>query len=212
MSSIYGDNEISSLIENESAEEVVSALEKKIGAGAASEDEKILCGIMLMMPPFADYEASAEIFGAMMKGRRAVDAAIWDAYRFSVLLPVGDEGFEPILQKRRDSAVAAHMRSTVAAARGQMDLSIAENRLSRSLRIFPFNAIDGINRDVNLSISQKKYLWIAACDLVISRSVEKDARPKTVVGAIQRYWDNLIIGNRLTNILWDRYVGIYGAL
>lgn len=188
---------------------IVEALEPRVYAGEATEAECLLCGISLLMPPFADYEAASKIFSKILNGERYLEAAIWDAYRFAVLLPTGSQAFDGVLEFNKESSVAAHMRGMVAAANSDFALALQENRRSRSLRIFPFNAIEGLRRDVDLDASAKINLWRLAGDLMVSRAAERDAAPSTVEGALQCHWDNLILGTRITSYLWDDYCKIF---
>lgn len=188
---------------------VVALLEPRVNDGTATESESLLCGVLLLMPPFADYEAAASIFGGLLSGERGFDAAVWDAYRFAVLLPDGDRSFEVLLRSSSRSAVAAHMLSMVAAACDDVELALVENRRSRALQLFPFNVIEALKLEPGLQGDARSDLWQSACDLIVSRSAEEDAAVCTVEGALQRRWDNLIVGTRLTSQLWDEYSRVF---
>lgn len=190
---------------------IVALLEPRVKAGSAAESEALLCGVLLLMPPLADYEAAASIFSSLLKGRRGFEAAVWDAYRFTVLLPDGDTSFEEMLRSVSGMPIAAHMLSMVAASRNDMPLALSENRRSRSLRPFPFNIVQALKLEPGLSASARCDLWQNACDLIISRSAESDAPVFSVEGALQRHWENLIVGTRLTGSLWDEYSQTLGA-
>jgi hypothetical protein len=189
-------------IEKNDNSQVVKLLESRVREGVATEAERLLCGVLLLLPPHADYEASAKIFGALFGGDRRFEAAVWDAYRLSVLLPDGDRSCEKILQSAPGSAVAAHMIGLIAASNGDYPLALKENRRSRSIRLFPFNVVEALKYDAELSRDVKNDLWRSACDLIISRSAEHDVSVSTVEGALQRRWENLILGSRLTSYLW----------
>jgi hypothetical protein len=208
MSSTYADS-LRSAIESDDSESAVELLEPRVKEGTASESEKLLCGVLLLLPPLADYEAAARVFADMLTGIRAFDAAVWDAYRFSVLMPDGDRRFESILRDFRRSAVAAHMLSATAAASNDDEEALRQNRLSRQLRLFPFNIVEALRRDTEMAPATRDRLWRIATDLVISRSAESDATAHTVEGALQRQWDSLIVGTRLTTPLWTEYLRIF---
>lgn len=188
----------------------VAILEPRVKDGTATESERLLCGVLLLMPPLADYDAAASIFSGLLNGGRAFEAAVWDAYRFAVLLPDGDRSFEELLRSSSWSAVAAHMLSMVAAACDDISLALIENRRSRALRPFPFNIAEALKREPGLQASARSDLWQSACDLIVSRSAESDAAVYTVEGALQRHWDNLIVGTRLTSQLWGEYSKVFG--
>ncbi len=190
----------------------VALLEPRVNDGTATDSEQLLCGLLLLMPPLADYEAAACIFGSMLNGERRFEAAVWDAYRFAVLLPDGDRSFEIVLRSSSRSAIAAHMLSKVAAACNEVSLSLIENRRSRALRLFPFNITEALKREPSLQANARSDLWQNACDLIVSRSAESDAAVCTVEGSLQRRWDNLIVGTRLTSQLWDEYSKVFGKL
>lgn len=211
MSSIYAES-LSRALESEDNDAAVNLLESRISAGSATEGERLLCGVLLLLPPFGDYEAAADIFRGLLGGRRCLDAAVWDAYRFSVLLPDGDRTFEKVLGAFGGSAVAAHMRSKVARACNDVSRSLEEGRRSRELRLFPFNIADGLKHEVALTPQEKIGLWRTLSDLVVSRAAESDSPVSTVEGALQRRWDNLILGTRLSSQVWSEYRSMFGTL
>lgn len=190
----------------------VGVLEQRVKDGEATESERLLCGVLLLMPPLADYEAAASIFNGMLKGERRFEAAVWDAYRYAVLLPDGERPFEPVLRSSSRSAISAHMLSMVAAACDDPTLALIENRRSRALRLFPFNITEALKRDTELQAASRRCLWQDACDLIVSRAAEADAAVYTVEGALQRHWDNLIVGTRLTSPLWGEFSAVFGRL
>ncbi len=184
---------------------VVNIIERRIIDDTATEGERLLCGVMLLMPPLADYEAASNIFSNMLNGPRRLEAAIWDAYRFAVLMPDEPRSFMPVLRSSPQSAVAAHMMSKVALMSDDAKLALNENRRSRSLRLFPFNIFEGLRIDSVIGANERDNLWRTACDLIFDKSAESDSRISTTEGALQKRWDNLIIGTRLTSQLWHEY-------
>lgn len=204
MSSISA-SELSRALKNDDNESLVSILEPRVLAGEASEAEALLCGVLLLLPPFADYEAASDVFIRMLGSERAVEAAIWDAYRFAVLMPDDSCKFESILISMKNSAVAAHMLSMVYSARGELSKAILQSRRSIALRPFPFGVVNWLRLDASASDEERRLGWATAIDLVISRSAESDQPVTTVEGALQRRWDNLILGTRLTTALWSEY-------
>jgi hypothetical protein len=209
MSSTYAES-LRTAIQEDDSEAVVALLEPRVSDGTATEGEALLCGVLLLMPPLADYEAAAIVFRGQLKGERRFEGAVWDAYRFAVLLPDGDRSFEGALHSMPQSAVSAHMLSLVAGACGDMDLALNENRRSRALRLFPFNIIEALKQEPGLDASARGELWRNACDLMVSRRAESDAAVSTIEGALQRRWDNLILGTRVTGPLWDSYCERFG--
>jgi hypothetical protein len=110
VSSTFADSLREALEANDS-EAVVHLLEPRVADGTASDNEALLCGALLLMPPLAEYEAAANVFRRLLAGARAFEAAVWDAYRFAVLMPSGDHSFEQVLRSSARSSVAAHMLS-----------------------------------------------------------------------------------------------------
>lgn len=100
--------------------------------------------------------------------------------------------------------------SNVAAAVDDVSRALAENLRSRTQRLFPFNIVEALKRDSSLQSDEKSELWRIACDLIVSRSAESDAAVCTVEGSLQRHWDNLIVGTRLTSQPWDEYSRTFG--
>ena len=199
-------------IEEDDSKATVALLEPRMHDGAATESESLLCGVLLLLPPLADYEAAANIFSGLLDGERRFEAAVWDAYRFAVLLPTGDRPFEAVLRLAPWSAVAAHMLSKVADMCGDMPLALAENRRSRALRLFPFNLIHALRLESGRKMDERREYWRTACDLFVSRSAELDAKVCTVEGALHRLFENLIVGTRITEPLWNYYSKIFGKL
>lgn len=208
MSSIFADS-LRRAIEAADNSATVALLETRLKEGTATDSEQLLCGILLLMPPLADYEAAASVFAGLFNGDRGFEAAVWDAYRFAVLLPDGSRPFEAMLRSSSWSAVAAHMLSMVALADNDVALAVAENRRSRSLRLFPFNIIEAFKHDPELQKHERGDLWQSACDLIISRSAELDATVCTIDGALQRHWENLIVGTRVSSQLWGEYIRLF---
>ncbi|MBT2745118.1 MULTISPECIES: hypothetical protein [unclassified Lysobacter] len=188
---------------------VVSLLEARIKQGLASESERLLCGVVLLMPPLADYEGAAALFSGLLGSSRGFEAAVWDAYRFAVLLPDGDRTFENVLRSHDQSAIAAHMLGLLASADGDTAQALTCNRRSRALRPFPFNLVQALRLDFALPSAEKAVFWHLISDLVVSTTAESDAQAGTVEGALQRRWDNLIVGTRITSPLWDEYRAIF---
>lgn len=210
MSSTYA-NSLSSAIEANDNESAVGLLEPRVKDGTASESERLLCGVLLLAPPLADYEVAAQLFSGMLEGNRAFEAAVWDAYRFSILMPDGDRRFEAVLRASRQSAIAAHMLSATAATLGDEFQALEENMRSRKLRLFPFNIVEALRRDADLNTDARDNLWRIAADLVVSRTAELDSAVHTVEGSLQRRWENLIVGTRLTTPLWNEYRRMFGV-
>jgi hypothetical protein len=183
---------------------IVALLEPRVARGAATESEMLLCGVLLLLPPLADYEASAEIFKNMGSSTRRFEAAVWDAYRYETLLPVGPMWFQEIFSTNLDSAVCAHMLGKLAACSGDMVKAIEHNRRSRGARLFPFNIIGALRIDPEIREHERSHLLRCANDLIISRSAESDDAVVTVDGALQRRWDNLILGTRMTSQLCEQ--------
>jgi hypothetical protein len=204
MSSIFV-SELSQAIQDYDNEAVVSMLEPRALAGEATQAETLLCGVLLLLPPLADYEAAAGMFGRLLQGERGTEAAIWDAYRFSTLMPNGSFDFEVTLRSMKHSAVAAHMLSMMHYAKGEFSEALDQSRRSIALRPFPFGVVNWLKLDASASHEERSLGWAMACDLVISKSAESDQPVFTVEGALQRRWDNLIMGTRLTSVLWDEY-------
>lgn len=204
-------NSLSSAIESNDNEAAVELLEARVKSGTASESEKLLFGVLLLMPPLADYEVAARLFSGMLDGNRGFEAAVWDAYRFAVLMPDGDRRFETVLRAWPQSAIAAHMLSTTASALDDEPQALVENRRSRKLRLFPFNIAEALKRDPGLDTDARDDLWRIAVDLIASRSAELDSAVHTVEAALQRRWENLIVGTRLTTPLWNEYRRMFGV-
>lgn len=160
----------SSIIADDS-EAIVALLEPRIANDLATESECLLCGVLLMSPPFLDEAGALRIFNNLMDGPRCFEAAVWAGYAFGVLaLEVGRD-FEYVLKENTQSTVAAHVLSLVSSMDENYSLAINENKRSRSLQLFYFNIIEGLRIDPDMRKSEKERLWGIACDLIIDKSV-----------------------------------------
>lgn len=211
MSSDFADL-LQQAIKTSDSEALVALIEPRIKEGTATESESLLCGVTNMMPPFADPEAASAIFCRQLQGDRAFEAAVWDAYRFAVLMPDKNRSFERVLKVDTQSSIGAHMRSMVAYAGGDLTTAISENRKSRARRLFPFNILDALQLEPALLRDERRRLWLTACDLIRSRSSETDVEATTIEGALQNYFENLILGTRITSPLWDHYDKRFGGI
>lgn len=204
------DSPLVDAIEAGDTEAVVSILEPRVLEGSASEAESMLCGVLLLLPPLADYEAAADIFSGLLTKPCGFEAAVWDAYRYSVLLPDGDASFERVLRAHPDSAISLHMLSLVSRMRGDYSAALVDNRKSRTVRLFPFNLSEALKNDDDLDVETQEKYWRVFCDLLVSRTAESDECAHTVEGMLQKYWDNLILGTRITSELWNEYQSTIG--
>lgn len=205
MSSTFAEN-IQNAIQEDDSNNIVSLLEPRVHDGTATESESLLCGILLMMPPFADYEAAPLIFNNLLKGTRRFEAAVWSAYHYTVLMPDGDTRFEDILKSFPHSSIAAHFLSKLYEIRNEKNNSLLENRKSLSIRPFPFNIIRALRIDFDLSTKDKNKLFKTASDLILDKNACGNKNISTIDGLIQLEWDNLIVGTRITHVLWNSYI------
>lgn len=200
---------LANLISEDDTEALVELFEEKIEQGNASDTEILLCGIMLLLPPFADYDAAKELFKSLFNSSKRVEAAIWDGYRHAILMPDDDKRFEKILKDHTDSAVVLHILSLNSIASDNYERAVEENRNSREIRLFPFNLIEylknGEGIDENINTNSYRLLN----DLIIKKDLENDQFPTTLEGLLSYYWDNLIIGTRITSLLWSEYEDKY---
>jgi hypothetical protein len=192
-------------------EAILDELERRIAKGVATDAERLFRGVTLLMPPFVDEEAASNAFRELYRGPRAFEAAIWDAYRFATLLPDGDTTFEPLLTARSESAVAAHLLSDVANTRRERALAVALNRRSRAIRLFPFNIANALYWNSDLTPDDARELRGILGDLVVNKAVEREPLAVTVEGRLQEFWDNLILGTRITSVVWEHYVERFGG-
>lgn len=183
---------------------IVSCLENLISLGSARTEEKLLLGVLLLLPPVADYDGAAEVLDSLLATPCAFEAAIWGAYKYGVLQPDGSRQFESALLARPDSAIAHHMLSLVALADDDLERAVLENRASREIRLFPFNTLSALDNDGSIEEREKQHLLCAVEDLVISRNAEFDPGVRTVEGLLNRKWENLILGTRLTSEYWNQ--------
>ncbi|MFO0728156.1 MAG: hypothetical protein U1E65_30525 [Myxococcota bacterium] len=209
MSSTYAETVRALLLARDNAT-LVPLLEQRVKEGSATESEHLLCGALLLMPPFVDDEAARAVFGGV-QGPRRFEAAVWDAYRFAVLTPEHDEGFMDTLRAHRSSAVAAYMLSKVADMVGDLPRAREERHRSLRLRPIPFDVIQVLRRDP-LEPDQKLELWRTLQDLMLSVNVELEPPATTIEGSLQRLWDNLIVGTRVTSVLWEHYASAFRSL
>lgn len=204
MSSTFAED-LQNAIKEYDSSKVVPLLEPKVHDGTATESERLLCGILLMMPPFADYHAAPLIFNSLHNGTRRFEAAVWSAYHYTVILPDGDTKFKNTLLSFPYSSIAAYFLSEFFGLIKNPHKELIEIRRSVSLRMFPFNTIRLIRIDEELSIDDKRNLFKIASDLILDKDICNSGNPSTIEGMIQSHWDNLITGTRITKELWNCY-------
>ena len=187
----------------------VDLLEGQLARGVATERERLLLGVLSLLPPIADYDAAARIFLALEGTALGFEAAVWDAYRFATVLPSGSTWFSRPLRSCSTKGVATHMLSHVELALGNVEAAIAFNRESRAARSFPFNLVLALKIDPALDSDSRRSIWDTARELVVSRQAELDAPVGSTEASLQRRWDNLILGTRLTSVVWEHYIGTF---
>lgn len=195
-------NELEALIGVDDNEGIVRCLEILVKQNAATEAEKMLLGVLMMMPPIADCARACTIFDGLMDGPKSLEAAAWSAYRYGVLQPDENKNFEPVLNAHSTSSIAHHMLSLVAIADNNQKSFVLENRASREISLFPCNILIALDGDSELRDSERRDLCLIMMDLLVSRSAEADSPVHTVEGLLQRKWENLIAGVRVTTEYW----------
>lgn len=196
-------DELSKALGARDASAVVGLLEPCVKNGSATMQEALLCGVTLLLPPFADYETSASIFRNLMS-RGDVDAAMWDAYRYAVLMPDGDRPFQDILEANK-SSVTVYLLGLVLRADGDFEGAIEKNRQSLLLGRFPFNLLEALKFDSKLGEKQRARMWREFSSLVKNRSIETAVPAISVKAALDDYFNNLITGDFVTSELWSIY-------
>lgn len=197
----FGDNEA-----------MVTLLQPLSSQGVASPEQELLLGIKLMMPPVADYGASLSVLAQWRHSEFSFEAAVWAAYCDYALSPSSIRSFEAVLHRENSSAIALHMLCMIARFNRDEKTAIKLNRQSRSINKFPANLIVALQLEVDLPKNDKRMLWREADRLIVHRSVEKVPTCTTIRDELNLYWSNLILEDRITTSLWERYVNDYSDL
>lgn len=195
-------SELASCIAMQDNESVVSLLEILVERGDALDEERMLLGVLLFLPPVADYDAALETFEKLLQSPRSFEAASWQAYCFANLHPDGSRRFEEVL-KARGGSIAQHLLSLVSLADGNYDAFFDQNMRSRQSRLFPFNILSLLDHGMATDDSEKSKLISTFQDLVVSNNAESDSTVFTVDGLLSRKWDGLILGTRLSSPFWQ---------
>lgn len=196
-------NELEGYIKAGDNRRIVRCLEEISLKAEAVDGERLLLGVLLLLPPFSDYDAASEVFEGLLGGARSLEAAVWNAYGYVFLQPDGNRLFQKTLEHNSNSSVACHMRGLVARADGDVDESISRNRESRRIELFPFNILSALDDDAGLGLGDIDYLKKVFVDLLVSKSAESDPFVRTADGMLRREWDNLISGVRVTSQYWN---------
>lgn len=196
-------SELEGYIRDGNNKEIVRCLEVLVRQKMATDAQTLLLGVLLLLPPFADYDDGVGIFNDLLTGPKALAAATWSAYGYGVLQPSGTRNFEPILKLYSGSAVARHMLGLIAHADDDQEKYLSESRASRKIEVFPFNILSALDGDPDLEVNERHYLRSVFVDLLVSRSAEADSPVCTVEGLLGRKWDNLISGVRITSQYWS---------
>ena len=112
--------DLARLIASGSSDDLQECLERCANRWDVDLKERLLYGVLLHFPPFAEPEAAKQVFATLLESPLQFNAAVWDAFRYATLMADEDKAFEPVLMERSHSAVASHMLSRVALAEGRM--------------------------------------------------------------------------------------------
>jgi hypothetical protein len=194
--SVNSEQELANHIAVGSSGEIIECIERRAAGMAIDLKERLLYGVLLLFPPFAEPEAAKQVFATLLESPLQFNAAVWDAFRYATLMADEDRAFEPVLTRRSHSAVASHMLSQVALAEGRFEAFSQLNHASRTIRQFPSNIIAALEN--GLAPGEADALKQAFNDSLLSGHAESDPPVSSVDGLLERLWDNQITGARLT--------------
>lgn len=180
---------------------LLDVLEKEQSSNNLSGDLQVLLGLVLMMPPFADYQCALEAFKSAQKTDYKDVAAIWHGYLHTTLYPI-------------DSSFARNLN--LSTGEGLYILSLHNcannspewrNNLTDSIAVkkFPNNLRFYLRTSKDLSADIRKNLSSEAIGMVIDSSFEKSSQPNDYKKLMANYWDELILGKCMASGNWEAF-------
>lgn len=180
--------------------EAVALLESLAARAETSAVDELSLGLLLMMPPFGDYEAASCLFRNVAKNiELEVEACVWGMYLFITLLPVHDD-FAEKLEMHQRSPEALLMLARHALWRGDMVQARKLAQKSVMIEPFPYNLLvaSRCSRDEDA----KRKLIEQAKALVQMSNMEQSPRPTSRSALLEKEWAELIRGDVMTSIVW----------
>ena len=156
---------------------------------------------MLFLPPFGDYEGSREAFKSIEDPSLLGEAAIWLAYHYYTLFPE-DEGFVQTLENHAGNAAACYSLARYNAHIGQEASAQEWNQRSIQLERFPNNLIFDLLHNPQDQGPEKAGIAKELEKLIVEK-VAEETTPSTAADLYKNYWDELILGGRMTSVVWQ---------
>ncbi len=163
---------------------------------------------MLFLPPFSDYEGSREAFKSIEDPSLRGEAAIWLAYHYYTLFPE-DEDFVQILENHADKATACYSLARYNAHIGEEALAREWNLRSLQIERFPNNLLFDLLHNLDLNAERRAAIFEEVESLVLDKTAET-ARFSTAAYLYQSCWDELVLGCRLTSVVWQQVQQQFG--
>jgi hypothetical protein len=192
--------------DNEGAVRLLEAAQKD---GVLEPQGQLLLGVMLFMPPFGDYESSRDVLNDIKNRTHLCEAAVWLAYHFYTLYRE-DGSFAETLEGCCESAAACYSLARYNAHIGNESTALEWNRRSLELERFPDNLIFDLLHNLDHDAPQRAKIFSDVDSLVVNKAAEMTRR-LTAADCYQNCWDELILGRRMTSIVWQHMQTLFAV-
>jgi hypothetical protein len=183
-------------IKNSEDEKLVELMESNLDS--LTDKEKLFLAITLMFPPFVDEYCSLKYLNSLLDSKIAKEAAIWCNYLHSSL-PECTRFVEVLWQYKDDPqgvvqySLAKYYRFT-----GDFQKSVQLLKTSLTSHRFPHN----IYMTWEMDLATKQAVYEEMEPLVMCKTLEDEPEPVDMDTALKEYWDEMILGTRITSSTW----------
>jgi hypothetical protein len=196
------ERKLNKLIIEGNDEDILELLESTYQKDGLTPSDMILYGVTLMMPPFGDYSSSESVFLKALNSGARRDAAIWFAYLYTTLYP-NDSSFVEALKEFCHCEISTYMIGLYSDSEGDREGALQWVRQSCSIKTFPKNLIYIITYDFKLERSEKTALFSRLNEQIQTKNFENEPLPKNKSELYDSYWDELILGKKMTSHVWE---------
>ena len=191
--------ELDVYISKRDTEFAVPVLEKYYEKKLLEPSDRLLLGVLLLLPPFADHPKVRECLETNLGTEFEFESLVWLQYNW-MFWPKG-ETYDERLSEYQNHSVACYMFALKAEYNDCTSETI--EWIKKGLQVSPFpNLLDLADSYATIcpefSGSKAK-----AKGLIKVRDLEKHSPPDNRQQVASYYWDHLILGTKVTTPIWE---------
>lgn len=190
---------------------LLAILERAYEKSQLGPKEILLYGIVLMMPPYVDYESAEDVLIRSLQSSERRHAAIWHAYMYTTLSPTNSL-FVATIEADPKCEVSAYMMARYHNIEGNYEGSLKWVRRSCDIAMFPHNLVFHLIHDPTLDPLARSRIVSQIEHRVLTKEAENGPPPKDVDALYRDYWEELILGVRMTSENWARISNRIGSI